>query len=100
MLKSEVEQRLAEKMTEITGQDINKKVSKEVLDAFFDILIDGVKSDGEVRFPGFGSFKKKFRPEREGTKPGTSEKMTYAASTTVTFKAGKELKTRVHDSNA
>ena len=93
MLKNELVLNIAKAM----GEDGSKKAAKEALDIVLQAIAEGVKADGLVQLPGFGTFKKKFRPEREGPKPGTTEKMTYPASTTVTFKAGKGLKDLVHD---
>lgn len=93
MLKNELVLNIAKAL----GEDGSKRLAKDALDIVLQEIANGVKADGLVQLPGFGTFKKKYRPERVGPKPGTTEKMTYPASTTVTFKAGKGLKDQVHE---
>lgn len=78
------------------GDEGSKKLAQAALDIVLAEITNGLKDDGLVQIPGFGTFKTKVRPSRMGPKPGTKEKMLYPASTSVSFKAGKELKTQVH----
>ena len=47
---------------------------------------------GEVKLPGFGTFKAKDVPEREGTNPLTGKKVTFAPGVRLSFKPGRPLK--------
>ena len=55
------------------------------------------KADCEkVSVSGFGVFKISERSAREGRNPQTGEKIKIAASKSVSFKAGTELKTKIN----
>ena len=54
-----------------------------------------MKERGEVRLPGFGSFKTSERAARTGRNPKTGETMEIGARTAVSFSAGKRLKESV-----
>ena len=55
------------------------------------------KADCEkVSVSGFGVFKISERLAREGRNPQTGEKIKIAASKSVSFKAGTELKTKIN----
>lgn len=59
--------------------------------------ITNALSRGEsVTLPGFGSFKVNERAAREGRNPRTGETIKIAASKTVVFKAGTQLKSAVN----
>ena len=47
-------------------------------------------------YPGYGTFTKKKRKARKGRNPKTGEPMKIAASTTVSFSPGQELKRRLN----
>jgi DNA-binding protein HU-beta len=92
MLKSD----LVLKVHTALGEGMDKARAQAAVDAVFAEIAKGLKADGEVRIAGFGIFKKKNRPARMGPKPGSpGERIQYAASTNVTFRAGKELKVTV-----
>lgn len=59
--------------------------------------ITNALSRGEsVTLPGFGSFKVNERAAREGRNPRTGEAIKIAASKTVVFKPGTQLKSAVN----
>ena len=92
MLKSDLIQNVATAL----GETTSKSAAQNIVEVVLNEIAKGVKADGEARIAGFGTFKKKERPARMGPKPGSpGEKIPYAAKTTVTFKAGKELQTAV-----
>lgn len=47
---------------------------------------------GEVKLPGFGTFKARAIPPREGVNPLTGEKTTFSPGVRVGFKPGRPLK--------
>ena len=67
-----------------------------VIDATFDAITAVLKSGGEVRLLGFGSFSVANRAAREGRNPATGETIQIAASKQPRFKAGKGLKEAVN----
>jgi nucleoid DNA-binding protein len=79
--------------------DIAKKDVATVIEATFEQIMAAIKEDDRVALPGFGTFNKKERAARIGRNPRTGEPLQIAASTTVTFKPGKELKAFMAASN-
>jgi DNA-binding protein HU-beta len=54
--------------------------------------LDAAASGAEVSLPGFGKFKVKATPEREGRNPANGEKIKIAASKKLTFSSAKLVK--------
>lgn len=50
---------------------------------------------GEVKLPGFGTFKAKAVPERKGINPLTGKKSIFAPGVRVSFKPGRPMKETV-----
>ena len=48
---------------------VSKKLAAELVNAFIDTVMNGVKKEGEVRIQGFGTFKASKRKAREGVNP-------------------------------
>lgn len=80
---------LCAKIAEKTG--LTKADAKKALEAFQEAVVEAVKADDKVQLVGFGTFSKKERPAREGRNPATGEKMQIAASTSLAFKASKNI---------
>lgn len=72
-------------------EGLTKKQAGEAFDAVVNAIGAGIKGEGRVALPGFGSFTKANRPSREGRNPSTGKKITIAAKNVVKFKAGKAL---------
>ena len=60
------------------------------------VIAAQMKAGGEVRLPGFGTFKTSERSARTGRNPKTGEPMEIGARTVVSFSAGKRLKESVN----
>ena len=69
---------IADKIAADNG--LTKVQSKGIVEAVFQAIADAASTDAETSIPGFGKFKVKASPEREGRNPTTGEKMTVAAS--------------------
>jgi DNA-binding protein HU-beta len=78
------------KLAETEG--VTKAQAKSLVDAFLKELVEGATSGVEVSLPGFGKFKVKATPEREGRNPGSGEKIKIAASKKLTFSPAKAVK--------
>ncbi len=75
---------------------VSKKLAAELVNAFIDTVIAGVKKHGEVRVQGFGTFKASKRKAREGVNPqNPKQKIKIPAMKVVTFKAGSDFKAAV-----
>jgi len=62
----------------------------------FDTITASLRSGGEVRLVGFGTFSVADRRASEGRNPRTGEKIQIPASKQPKFKAGKGLKDAVN----
>ena len=82
---------LIEKLATELG--VSKRMAGELVNAFIETVMKGVKKEGEVRIQGFGTFKASKRKAREGVNPqNPKEKIKIPAMNVVTFKAGSEFK--------
>ena len=81
---------LAEMLFEQIGQ--NKRESKDMVDAFFDVISAELVAGGEVKLSGFGNFQMRVKAPRPGRNPRTGELIPIAARRVVTFHASQKLK--------
>jgi len=84
---------LIDKAAEAAG--ITKSDAGKAVDSVISAITDALKSGDEVSLPGFGKFSVGERPAREGRNPSTGEPMQIAASKSVKFKAGSQLKAAI-----
>lgn len=84
---------LAEMLFDRLG--LNKRESKDLVDAFFE-SIHGRLADGQdVRLSGFGNFNLRRKAPRPGRNPRTGEIVPIEARQVVTFHASLKLKAQV-----
>ena len=81
---------LAEMLFEQIG--LNKRESKDMVDAFFDVISAELVAGGEVKLSGFGNFQMRVKAPRPGRNPRTGELIPIAARRDVTFHASQKLK--------
>ena len=81
---------LAEMLFEQIG--LNKRESKDMVDAFFDVISAELVAGGEVKLSGFGNFQMRVKAPRPGRNPRTGELIPIAARRVVTFQASQKLK--------
>lgn len=84
---------LAEMLFERIG--LNKRESKDMVDAFFGIIHDQLIAGGEVKLSGFGNFQVRSKAARPGRNPKTGETVPIEARHVVTFHASHKLKDAV-----
>ena len=72
-----------------------RQQAADAVDAVLDAVVRAVVSGDRVSVTGFGSFEKVDRPARYARNPQTGETMEIAASTSVGFKPGAQLKQAV-----
>jgi DNA-binding protein HU-beta len=78
---------------------VSKRMANDMVNAFVDSVVAGVKKSGEVRIQGFGTFKKSARKARVGVNPRKpEEKINIPAMNVPTFKAGSDFKKAIRDS--
>ena len=81
---------LAEMLFEQIG--LNKRESKDMVDAFFDVISAELVAGGEVKLSGFGNFQMRVKAPRPGRNPRTGELIPIAARRVVTFHASQKRK--------
>jgi DNA-binding protein HU-beta len=81
---------LIAKIAEAHG--VSKAQAKSIVEDIFKDIVDSAASGAEVSLSGFGKFKVKVTPEREGRNPASGEKIKIAASRKLTFSSAKSVK--------
>jgi DNA-binding protein HU-beta len=76
--------------------DLPKTKAQSAVEAIMECIKATLKSGGEVRLVGFGTFTVAQRAATTGRNPRTGEKIQIPASKQPKFKAGKELKEAVN----
>ena len=71
---------------------LNKRESKDMVEAFFDIVHDALVKGDEVKLSGFGNFSIRRKAPRPGRNPRTGESIPIDARNVVTFHASHKLK--------
>ena len=75
---------------------LSKADASKAVEAVFDCICDELKSGGDVRLVGFGTFNVTKRSASMGRNPRTGESIQIPASNQPKFKAGKGLKDAVN----
>ncbi|MYL99268.1 HU family DNA-binding protein [Novosphingobium sp. FGD1] len=75
---------------------IAKTDARKLVDAVFEAIGNAAAKGEEVSLNGFGKFKVKDSPEREGRNPATGEAMTIKASKKLTFSPAKGIKDKLN----
>jgi DNA-binding protein HU-beta len=76
--------------------DLSKADATKAVDAVIDCISDELKTGGDVRLIGFGTFSVANRAASRGRNPRTGEAIDIPASRQPKFKAGKGLKDAVN----
>lgn len=84
---------LAEMLFERLG--LNKRESKDMVEAFYEIVHGTLVSGQDVKLSGFGNFNIRRKAPRPGRNPRTGESIPIAARNVVTFHASHKLKSLV-----
>lgn len=84
---------LAELLFERLG--LNKRESKDMVEAFFDIVHGALVAGQDVKLSGFGNFQIRHKAPRPGRNPRTGEAIPIKARQVVTFHASHKLKSIV-----
>jgi integration host factor subunit alpha len=74
---------------------LNKRESKDMVEAFFDILHDALVSGEDIKLTSFGNFNIRRKAPRPGRNPRTGEAIPITARNVVTFHASHKLKSLV-----
>jgi integration host factor subunit alpha len=74
---------------------LNKRESKDMVEAFFDIVHGTLVAGRDVKLSGFGNFNIRRKAPRPGRNPRTGESIPIKARNVVTFHASHKLKAAV-----
>ena len=74
---------------------LNKRESKDMVEAFFDILHEALVSGQDIKLTSFGNFNIRRKAPRPGRNPRTGEAIPITARNVVTFHASHKLKSLV-----
>nr|WP_047166101.1 HU family DNA-binding protein [Sphingomonas sp. Y57] len=85
---------IANAVAEANG--LGKTEAKKIVDAVFATIADAAAKGEEVSLPGFGKFKVKDSPAREGRNPSTGATITIAASKKLGFAPAKAIKDKLN----
>ena len=84
---------LAELLFEQIG--LNKRESKDMIDAFFDLISTSLVDGTDVKISGFGNFQIRTKAPRPGRNPRTGEAIPIRARRVFTFHASHKLKDQI-----
>jgi len=79
-----------------TGHGITKADARKLVDDVFATIADAASKGDEVSLNGFGKFKVKDSPAREGRNPATGAAMQIAASKKLKFAPAKAVKDKLN----
>ena len=74
---------------------LNKRESKDMVDAFFDLMMQSLVDGQDVKISGFGNFQIRTKAPRPGRNPRTGELIPIDARRVVTFHASTKLKEQI-----
>jgi integration host factor subunit alpha len=79
---------------------LNKRESKDMIDAFFDLISSSLIEGSDVKISGFGNFQIRTKAPRPGRNPRTGESIPIRARRVVTFHASHKLKEQIQKEGA
>ena len=79
---------------------LNKRESKDMVDAFFDLIVQSLIDGKDVKLSGFGNFQIRTKAPRPGRNPRTGEEIPIEARRVVTFHASSKLNEQIQGSAA
>jgi len=78
------------------GNGITKADARKYVDAVFGAIAEAAAKGEEISLNGFGKFKVKDSPAREGRNPANGETIQIAASKKLTFAPAKAVKDKLN----
>lgn len=78
------------------GHGLTKADARKLVDAVFTAIADAAAKGEEISLNGFGKFKVKDTPAREGRNPSTGATIQIAASRKLAFAPAKAVKDKLN----
>ena len=79
---------------------LNKRESKDMVEAFFELVARSLIEGTDVKISGFGNFQIRTKAPRPGRNPRTGEAIPIDARRVVTFHASHKLKEQIQGNGA
>jgi integration host factor subunit alpha len=79
---------------------LNKRESKDMIDAFFDLIAQRLVDGKDVKLSGFGNFQIRTKAPRPGRNPRTGEAIPIQARRVVTCHASSKLKEQIQSAGS
>ena len=70
----------------------SKQISENLIDDFFQIIVDNLLNEKALKFSNFGTFNIRQKKKRVGRNPKTKKEAVISQRNVVLFKASKEFK--------
>lgn len=74
----------------------SKIISENIIKDIFDIIIESIEKNGNLKISNFGTFKKKKKTQRIGRNPKTKEEKVISSRFVVQFKSSNHFKKRIN----
>jgi integration host factor subunit alpha len=74
---------------------LNKRESKEMVEAFFELISDALVDGHDIKISSFGNFQIRTKAPRPGRNPRTGQAVPIEARRVVTFHASHKLKEQI-----
>ena len=74
------------------ANSVSKTQAQEIVDSMLKRIMSAAANGEAISLPGFGKFKVKETPEREGRNPASGEKIKIATSRKLTYSPAKAVK--------
>lgn len=84
---------LIEYVAEALGE--SKASASRLVDAVFEGIVEGIRTDERVTIAGFGTFRRKNQKARNGVNPATKEIIRIGPSKTVKYTPSQILRNRL-----
>ena len=75
----------------------SKKISENLIEDFFAIILNEIIENKKVKVPKFGTFELRYKKSRLGRNPRTLEKKIISERNVILFKPSKELKNYINN---
>ena len=92
MIRSELLTALAKDNPDLRAEEV-----EQVIDIFFDEIMERLAEGGRVELRGFGAFSTREREARTGRNPRTGETVSVPAKRVPYFRPGKEMRRALND---
>ena len=92
MIRSELLTALAKDNPDLRSEDV-----EQIVDIFFDEIMERLVEGGRVELRGFGAFSTREREARTGRNPRTGETVSVPAKRVPYFRPGKEMRRALNE---